>query len=593
MIVIDCEVYKNYFLLAAKNIENQEVRFFEKYPGKNLDITTVKKLMRTRTTVSFNGFNFDLPIIVAALEGASCSELKRIGDKIIKSNYPAWRVCRDESLIVPATWNHIDLIQVAPGQSSLKIYGGRLHAPKMQDLPIAEDSSIDPKQYALLRKYCVNDLDTTELLYRKLEKEIKLRGEMSEQYGMDLRSKSDAQIAETVIKSELHKITGKEYRAPELPDGYTFRYADPKIINFKNDDLKKLFKRLLAEKFQLGGNGSVVMPKWLRESKVSVGQASYQMGIGGLHSCESKQYVKALPDEMITDWDVASYYPSIILQQRLAPKSLGAPFLQVYQSLVTRRLQAKKAGNKVTADTLKIAINGSFGKLGSKYSALFAPELLIQTTITGQLALLMLIERLESAGVRVVSANTDGIVVHHKKALNEVVGRIAWDWMLDTSYELERTDYQAIASRDVNNYVAVKLNGETKGKGCFAGGGLSKNPDQRVVYQAVADFIANGTPIEKTIANSQDVTKFVTVRNVKGGAVWRDQPLGKAVRFYYSTSVAEQECIHYVINNNRVPNSAGAKPLMDLPDKLPSDIDYHAYIVTAEKLICEIGAANA
>jgi len=29
---------------------------------------------------------------------------------------------------------------------------------------------------------------------------------MSEQYGMDLRSKSDAQIAETVIKSELHKI---------------------------------------------------------------------------------------------------------------------------------------------------------------------------------------------------------------------------------------------------------------------------------------------------------------------------------------------------------------------------------------------------
>ena len=39
----------------------------------------------------------------------------------------------------------------------------------------------------------------------------------------------------------------------------------------------------------------------------------------------------------------------------------------------------------------KIQINGSFGKLGSKYSLLYAPDLLLQTTITGQLALLMLI----------------------------------------------------------------------------------------------------------------------------------------------------------------------------------------------------------
>lgn len=60
--------------------------------------------------------------------------------------------------------------------------------------------------------------------------------------------------------------------------------------------------------------------------------------------------------------------------------------------------------------TFKIVLNGTFGKLGSKYSFLYSPNLMIQVTITGQLALLMLIEALEAAGISVVSANTDGIV---------------------------------------------------------------------------------------------------------------------------------------------------------------------------------------
>ena len=238
----------------------------------------------------------------------------------------------------------------------------------------------------------------------------------------------------------------------------------------------------------------------------------------------------------------------------------------------------------------KVSINGSFGKLGSKYSALYAPDLLIQTTITGQLALLMLIERIESAGAKIISANTDGIVVHCPKALEPAVMVIAWDWELETSYELERTDYAAIASRDVNNYVAVKLDGKTKGKGVFAPTGLAKNPDGTIVFAAVSAYIAKGTPIEKTIRDCADVRQFLTIRKVTGGATWRGAYLGKAVRFYYSTSVRQDECIYYKTNSNRVPNSAGAMPLMELPDKMPDDVDFSVYIVAAEKLLCEVGA---
>lgn len=589
MLVIDTECYKNYWLLSAKHLPSGRIKNFELYDGHPLD-TGINGTLSNYTSISFNGNEYDLPMIAAALKGYSNEQLKKLSDKLITGRAPVWQVCRELNLEIPQRWDHIDIMHVAPGKASLKIYGGRFGAPKMQDLPIEPDASIDAKQRDLLRRYCINDLDTTERLYHALEKQIGLREDMSAQYGMDLRSKSDAQIAETIIKSELQAVTGKQYRPAKLGKDYSFRYRDPKIITFHSEQLQSVFERILKTDFTLADSGSVQMPDWLKKTKIEIGSAKYQMGIGGLHSCEKSQYVTA-GDGHLFELDVASYYPSIILQQRLAPESLGEPFLRVYESIVKRRLRAKREGDKTTADTLKIAVNGSFGKLGSKYSALYSPDLLIQTTITGQLALLMLIERIEGVGAHVVSANTDGIVVKCTTEQFSAVDEAAFDWMLETSYELERNDYRAIASRDINNYVAVTTGGKTKCKGAFAPSGLQKNPDGLIIYEAVALAVSEGAPIESTILDCRDILKFVTVRTVKGGAVWRGESLGKAVRFYYSTCVAEDECIHYATNGNRVPKSAGAKPLMDLSAEFVDDIDYAAYIVAAEKLLCEVGCA--
>ena len=591
LITIDVEIYKNYFLLSALNSENGKVKHFELYDGKPLNKPALMKLMSDNTTLSFNGNHFDLPIITAALAGWPVSKLKGLCDTIIQCNTPSWMVCRDYKLKIPESWDHIDIIEVAPGTVSLKVYGGRLHAPTIQDLPIEPSALIAPGERAKLRDYCVNDLQTTYDLYKSLEKQVALRVSMSEQYGVDLRSKSDAQIAETVIKSELHKKTGKQYRKPELPDGVTFKYLDPHIIAFQTEQLKAVFKQVLGIRFGLGANGAVKMPPELAKSKIKIGHAEYTMGIGGLHSCEKAQLVAAGKGEHLIDVDVASYYPNIILQQALAPKSMGAPFLKVYQSIVDRRIRAKHSGDKVTANTLKIVVNGSFGKLGSKWSALYAPELMLQTTITGQLALLMLIEAFELAGLRVYSANTDGVVVKCKASQVDIMRNLCFDWMLSTSYELEETHYKTLASRDVNNYVAVTTDGQLKRKGVFASGGLAKNPDCNICFTAVGELLANGTPLSETIVNCKDVTQFVTVRKVAGGAKWRDDYLGKAVRFYYSKNVDLNICIKYVKNGNKVPKSDGSKPLMTLPATFPADIDFKRYIRMAEDLLRGVGYA--
>jgi len=593
MIVVDTEVYSNYFLALFKNIESGKYRSFEMYDGRELDAAALKKLMRQYTSVSFNGLAYDLYIIAAAIDGADCARLKAISDEIIRSKLPPWKVARSLNISVPREWDHIDLIEVTPGKASLKIYGGRLNAPTMQDLPIAPDDLISPDQRDELRRYCRNDVDTTELLYRKLEPAIKLRQQMSEQYDIDLRSKSDAQMAEAIIKHELEALTGKSYRPQKVEIGHVYRYASPGIVSFKRGDLQDIYKRILKSAFPLGQNGSVRLPEWLQETKIRVGETDYQMGIGGLHSCESSRSVIAAQDEALADFDVASYYPSIILKLRLSPEKMGDDFLRVYQNIVTRRLEAKRRKDSVTADTLKICVNGSFGKLGSMYSALYAPQLLIQTTLTGQLCLLMLIERLEAAGCRVVSANTDGIVVLFKKAQESVVDEVCFEWMVDTSFELERADYRALHSRDVNNYIAVKLDGSTKRKGVFSEPGLMKNPEFTIVSEAVALYLAKGVPIGETIRACRDLRKFIAIRRVDGGAVWRDQYLGKAVRFYYSKEVHQAECIAYAKNKNKVPRSNGARPAMTLPDTFPDDVHHERYIGLAQEALKGMGIDNA
>jgi len=349
-IYIDVECYKDYFLLSALQHNTGKVVHFEMYEGKQLNLRGIRSLMSTKQTISFNGLGYDLPVIVAACSGYNNQALKNLSDRIITSGQPIWAICRDQELNVPSNWDHIDLIEVAPGQASLKIYGGRLNAPKLQDLPIHPSDSITPELRELMRTYCINDLETTKLLCDKLEKEIVLRETMGAQYGMDLRSKSDAQIAETVIKSELYKKTRKNYKKPLLPKDFSFKYKDPEIVNFKSEYLKGLFERILKTRFKVGSNGSVLMPEWLKNEKVMVDGVRYQMGIGGLHSCEKSQYVVPNDDELLFEQDVASYYPNIIMQQGLAPDSLGKPFLDVYETIVERRLASKKRAQEIAKE---------------------------------------------------------------------------------------------------------------------------------------------------------------------------------------------------------------------------------------------------
>lgn len=594
--VMDIETYVNYFLVAFRNLKDGKTRHFLLDPeNPKLDIGGIKTILRNFRVVTFNGRNYDMPILALALDGATNAQLKHASDEIIQTNLKPWEFEKVYGVATPGYVDHIDLIEVAPGKASLKIYAGRIHCKKMQDLPIKPETITTREDRRQLSVYCDNDTQNTLDLYRFLLPQIRLREKMSDEYDIDLRSKSDAQIAEAVIAKEIEKFTGRKVFKPDTFDRL-FHYTKPGFIEFKTPKLQELLHIVTSTQFRVnGGNGEVAMPAALDELAIEIGKGVYRLGIGGLHSSESCASHQSDDECFLVDRDVTSYYPSIILILKLFPKHIGEAFLRVYKSIVDRRVAAKMKSDvdfacKVIADCLKIVLNGSFGKFGSIFSKLFSPNLMVQVTITGQLSLLMLIEALELAGIPVVSANTDGVVIKCPREMKWVLEQIIFDWELTTGFNTEASYYKGLYSRDVNNYIAITEKGKVKTKGAFADPGLQKNPQNNICVEAVVNFLKDGTDIRETIESCEDIRKFVTIRQVNGGAEKDGVYIGKAVRWYYAEGV--KGTLRYITNGNTVARSEGAKPLMELPNEIPDDIDYNWYVREAYGLLDDIGVRS-
>lgn len=547
----------------------------------------LNSMLSKYTSFGYNSVKYDMPQINYALSGATCQELYENSVKIIEKNQPDWLTYRNLD-IEQRRYDHFDVSEPSPAvMISLKNYGTRVGSKRLQEFYLDPHSSISHEQKDGLIAYCENDVDVTVDLYEAIKDRIELRVEMGKEYGLDLRSKSDAQIAETVIASELKKF-GVTAKKPSLPNNFKAHYQAPDYIHFKDKKLNELVELLEDINFEIADNGAVKMPKILANHKIVIGDTTYKLGIGGLHSQEKSISVVSDENNVMRNADFDAYYPYIILNQGLYPKHLGKKFLDVYRTIVERRMKAKREGDKVVNSSLKIVINGSFGKFGSKYSKLYSPNMLLATTITGQLTLLMLIEQMELHGIPVVSANTDGLEYFCPRDKIALAETIIFDLELVSGYNMEHGEYKALHAKDVNNYVAV-YDGYVKSKGIYAETTLSKGRSTPIVYEAIREYLLNGTAINETLDSTEDINQFVSARTVKSGGEYKGEYLGKMVRWYYST---EGDKITYSSNGNLVPKTAegnGVKPMMDLTDTLPEDLDYEWYYDEAVSKLKDLG----
>lgn len=636
--IADIESYLDYFFIGFKHWKTKKYIGVEESFRSKINQDKLSYMLANFTIGGFNWHGYDKMVAALFLQNRwSVYDICLMGSEIIDNKIPYWEQEDYFGVKIPAFWDSVDIMPVAPLDASLKTYSGRMHTQHMQDLPFAPKTALEaPDKAEIVGKYCFLDCDHTYDLFDKLDEQLKLRYKMSKEYGVDLRSKTDAQIAEAVIKYRLKQRGTKVEKASKVPK--FVQYQKPDNVVFQTPQLQKALDDICNAKFKLNSMGKPIWPKEIGELvkkdeyeyAVYIGDTKYKLGMGGLHSQEKSISWYANEEYEIADNDVASYYPRIILNLALYPQHLGIAFLEEYDLIVGERLAAKvrskektleealREAAKADTSTLKIVINGLFGKFGNKYSVVYSPQLLLQTTISGQLYLLMLIEMLELNGLKVVSGNTDGIVSRTLRSRRDEVRNIIKLWENFTNFETEETQYSSTHSRDVNNYIAVmaktQYNGKgepyeykpsaktsfvdmklgAKTKGCYSERGsalnsiLSKNPENLIVNDAILQYLVKGIPVDQTIKQEKDIRRFVTVRSVKGGAHKDGEYLGKTVRYYFSSS--NLGCINYLTSGNKVPNSEGAKPLMDLPTTFPLDVNYEKYVSLAEDQLFKIGA---
>lgn len=594
---VDVECARNFFLVCLQRFSTGARMAFEMSHRSTLNVQALHRALTGSRLITFNGHAYDMPIIFYAIGGADHARIFDASWKIINGHMRAWDTERELGVRIPRL-DHVDLLEPNPSvRQSLKTLGARLHTRFLVDLPFEPNATLSAEQMNVATLYCFNDLDMLQALFDALKEPYELRRALSNEYKTDLRSKSDAQIGEAIVKMRVEAATGRRIGKVD-PQPFTFKYNPPAWITFEDERMNNLLQLLRTSEFSVDYGGNITQPEWLKDCKVQIGEAEYNMGIGGLHSTEAHRSVKADENNALIDVDVSSQYPSIIIKLGMSPPLLGADFFTIYKKIMEERLAAKAAGDKVKADGLKISLNGVYGKLGSSYSPLYAPNIMISVTLTGQLSLLMLIERVTAAGIRVESGNTDGVVMLCPRGLLQTeLPAIIKKWEDDTGFICEQTPYKAIYSRDVNTYIAIKENGKAKRKGPVADpwgdkdyrAQLSKNPQMTVCSDAVLKMITTGANIEDTIRACGDPRMFITCIKVTGGALWRGHPLGRVVRYYWAIN---GDPIVYANAKRKVSNTDGAKPMMELTGDLPSDLDYQRYINEAKDLAEELAVVN-
>ena len=199
--------------------------------------------------------------------------------------------------------------------------------------------------------------------------------------------------------------------------------------------------------------------------------------------------------------------------------SRNIPSPEVYAATIERRVKAKRAGDKATANALKLVLNTTYGAMLNRYNPLYDPLMGRSVCISGQLFLLELANHLvaDCDTLKVIQLNTDGIMVSFDEDEYSKVLAITGEWQERTGFELEEDTISEIIQKDVNNYVEIAIDGSTKIKGgqlvrgIAPAGAFNINNNATIVAKAILDYFAKGVSVEDTINSCNDLLSFQLV----------------------------------------------------------------------------------
>lgn len=619
--VYDIEVFPNVFHCTVKNTETGELHKFEISCRSNqLDelveffhtintnhtfgdlYTTDIQFNTDKLFCGYNNLHYDNAIINYIIDYYNTMKYKGYRT-ICRSIFNLSKVITDSSEDDINAWkkwkymvcfDSFDLLTMLYSNKlrvGLKEIQVTMQYKNVQEFVTDWQADLPESQIDSMIEYNINDVNSTEELLNRCKKDIDLRIAIEDEYGVRVLSKDGVNIGMKILTQKYLEKTGltwwdiKDLRSPmsviPLNDVILpFIKYDSPILQRVLDDMKN----------------QIVSPgRKGYENKFVFEGLQYSVGVGGIHSVNKPEIIIPKEDELLIDIDVASLYPSMLIEYGFYPKHLGPEFLEVYKQIKDERIEAKHNGNKVKNETLKLALNGLSGNLQNEHNFCYSPFAVMQIRINGQLLLLMLAEKLTQLGCRIVQANTDGLFVLLKKDVYFKVNKVCRDWEQLTKLTLEEERFKAMYQYAINDYFAIAEDDSVKEKGMFITTvKLGKGLTPKIIPKAVINFFKNGVSVEETIKGCQDIKDFLM--SEKTGKQWHveynNKEQQRTNRFYASTNGAYlwkwkgEDTRQY----QNMLTASGVTLLNYLDDKPIEErkINYRYYIMEAYKIIREL-----
>lgn len=622
--VYDIEVFQNIFHCSVKNTETNDIYKFEISERKNQLRDLVKFFKQVDkyitwgdyyttninipTNIIFCGYNnlhYDNPIINYIIEyedklmqyniPTMCSSIFNLSKTITASsedNIDAWKHWKYQ--IWFDTFDILTMLYSNKLRVGLKEIQVTMQYPNVQEFVCDWTKPLPLEDFDSMIDYNINDIESTSELLNRCKKDIDLRIAIEDEYGVRVLSKDGVNIGMKILTQKYLEKTGltwwdiKDLRSPmsviPLKDVILpFIKYDSPILQRVLDDMKN----------------QIVSPgRKGYENKFVFNNLRYSVGVGGIHSVNNPEIIIPRDDEMLIDIDVASLYPSMLIEYEFYPKHLGKEFLEVYKQIKDERIEAKHNGDKVKNETLKLALNGLSGNLQNEHNFCYSPFAVMQIRINGQLLLLMLAEKLTQIGCRIVQANTDGLFVLLKKDVYSKVNSICREWEQLTKLTLEEDRFKAMYQYAINDYFAITEDNKVKEKGMFITTvKLGKGLTPKIIPKAVISFFKDGISVEDTIKNCTDIRDFLI--SEKTGKQWHVEYMNeeqqRTNRFYASTNGGYLWKWKYSNDSDaksyqNMLTASGVTLLNKFDDKPIEErkINYRYYIMEAYKIIRDL-----
>lgn len=535
--------------------------------------------------VGFNSKHYDQYIIKAIAAGLTPQEVKQVNDYIIAGGQ-GWQCPQLADYYF--RFNNVDIRDDTQQGLSLKAIEGHLGmSVKESSVPFDIDRPLTPEEKAETEFYCKHDVDTAERLIDIRKDYLKNKINLGRLAGLDEVKAMGMTNA---------KLTAAMLTATKKPHDDERKYVYPS--NLRKEYIPSEVFAFFDRMYDFSIPDSELFKGKLN---LNIGECPVTLGYGGIHGAIPNFFWEETEDRGIWNEDVGSYYPHLCTINGYTSRNIPSP--QIYEDILERRMKAKAAGDKHTANALKLVCNTTYGCLLNQYNDLYDPLMGRSVCISGQLYLLELAEHCyqEIKGLRIVQLNTDGIMVECDKKDYDTLTAICAEWQSRTGFNLEEDTVIKIAQKDVNNYVEVQPGGKAKAKGGYLvkgiapAGAFNINNSCVIVATALKEFFVNGTPVEDTINGCDDIFQFQII--AKAGAKYKEtyhvvdgvkEPVQKVNRVY-ATADERYGKIYKVKSEDDSTAKIEMLPehcIIDNDNQLSiSDVDKSFYIDMARKRV--------